>query len=850
MFRPAFAIFVLLALGTISVAPSQSQQIAIASATATPSPSPSPSPTPTAKPCVPSVLASGSVELFVRLKDRDTPCFQTPAAVASPLFSAGPGPATSEAAAFSGVPGSKGVSFTYYLPKAAPSSVAVAAPSPCPSGEPKVLTLAKGVPFQRCEPRVVIWLMAGEPTSNPSQRPGIAPAPTPTPPERVEMSLHRHVIVEVNQSGACYVRGAAIGDDQVANCTVATPAPARSADAPKAPQPQATWSGTVTVQLPLLNPALDPTVGVRPFQFCAFAATDDDAIVLAPLHLTAPETASCRWFDVDFVSEPQMDRKISPRGGTTAQQTQNDTSTSGASMSIARRRADASAGASGTNAKSAASPNSTVPDLVGTAVFPFNEHARISFEAQDEDLLSSIGNTATNGLIKSIGDVSTQFSGSSGLAFNGSQATSDDFGTIDADITQRVIPGPYRGFNESAISKTDARAFDSTDILDLNPFDPKQILRLSYGTTVSELDNNNATLGLTYFRDGSQNESGGLVHGDKTLFFEPLNVSFGYTHTVANDLYASTGTSNAYLTARDPVNAAFPMASDAPILHSANDVFGLGIGFGPNGSSPGEPAVSRDFTFLSRYGTNGIGHDLTEALSYQTDALDGRISANGTTLINSGLAGYRDISYAYDPLLSGYDPFAGNSLYFARLATQLSQPRCSEVIRRDTNAAQDDGAADPGSCPIGKEASANSLLSLSLVRANTGAVATYSGVGAAITAAINPTYSIDAVYMRSNIAGSVEGRITGKQVVIGNAASTFLDNNASSVSLNAKVDKILSLSAGVAFADKPSCTSATTCAPHRSHVPSRATARSQSMNWPSTRASRPARSKEAREPRT
>jgi putative transposase len=39
--------------------------------------------------------------------------------------------------------------------------------------------------------------------------------------------------------------------------------------------------------------------------------------------------------------------------------------------------------------------------------------------------------------------------------------------------------------------------------------------------------------------------------GDTTFFWSPLNLSVGYSHTIANDLYASTSPSNKYLTVPD-----------------------------------------------------------------------------------------------------------------------------------------------------------------------------------------------------------------------------------------------------------------------------------------------------------
>jgi hypothetical protein len=647
------------------------------------------------------------------------------------------------------------------------------------------------------------------------------PAGRPTLPdaklERVEAGLARHVIVEVNERGACYLRGPTIADDQIADCSV-TPKPSASPESPASRTsrtssgPSSTrWTGTVTVQLPLLDAALDATNGVRPFQMCAFTATDDDKLgEPKDADLTAPADA-CETFNVSFVTEPLDDKILDGRLGGAPQQSTSDSSSTGSAGTTSdagARRPTATLMANGQAAKSATQQNASVPALVGIAVLPFNEHARISFEAQDQDLLTSLGQTTTAALAKSIGSLDTSLSGSSGLAFDGSQSTSDDFGSIDSDVTQRVIAVPYRGFDPSAISKSDQRAFDSTDVLDLKPFDPKQILRLSYGTTVSAVDNDNGTIDLAYFRDGSQNESGGLLHGDKTLFFKPLDVSFGFTHTVANDLYASTGTSNAYLTQPDRSNPAFPTASDAPILHSANDVFALGVAFGPNGSDPGLPAVSRDFEFSTRYAENGIGHDATEVLSYQTDALNSRVGADGTTLVNSALIGLRDISYGYDPLLAPYDPFAGNRIDFARFATTHTRPGCT-TKRLDEDMM----------CPIGKEGHAASSFAVSLVRADDGTQATYSGVGLVLSAAINPIFQIDVVHMRSDIAGSVEGRITGKAVVIDgtvagvpvNAASNLLDNDASSLSLTAKIPKIISISAGLALANKPSCSGALTC---------------------------------------
>jgi hypothetical protein len=109
-------------------------------------------------------------------------------------------------------------------------------------------------------------------------------------------------------------------------------------------------------------------------------------------------------------------------------------------------------------------------------------------------------------------------------------------------------------------------------------------------------------------------------------------------------------------------------------------------------------------------------------------------------------------------------------------------------------------------------------VSLSAAKAQNQYGTNYSSLGVTATAAIPPYHnagklslSLDAVYLRSSVAGSIVARQSGAYVVDPVVANTLLTNNTSSLTLNATFAKNLTLGVGESATYVPTCSSATKC---------------------------------------
>jgi len=337
------------------------------------------------------------------------------------------------------------------------------------------------------------------------------------------------------------------------------------------------------------------------------------------------------------------------------------------------------------------------------------------------------------------------------------------------------------------------------------PFDPTQIVQLTYGGKVSVVDNNSNAFAIGTFRDGSQNASGTIAHADYTFFQDAGNLSLGASLVSANDAYGTTGKpSNGYLVYPGP-NQAFPTSSSSPVTHSVNQAYGFAYNFGYSDglSSTSRSAVSRAYTISSHVATDGYGSDDAVTASF-SDPGTGRASGPGAWS-EALLAGYRAIDYGYAPLFMAYNPFAGNELEFARGAvayhTAGTQKQC-----------------DKSTCPLYSGQDQTYSVSLSAAKAQNQYGANYSSLGFTAIAAIPPYHtggklalSLDAVYLRSGVAGSIVARQSGAYVVDPVAANTLLVNDTSSLSLNATFAKNLTLVVGESATHVPTCSSATKC---------------------------------------
>ena len=321
-----------------------------------------------------------------------------------------------------------------------------------------------------------------------------------------------------------------------------------------------------------------------------------------------------------------------------------------------------------------------------------------------------------------------------------------------------MIPRPYRGYQEvGAAPKSELKAFDATNLLDLTPFDPAHVKDVTYGGKLTWFPTD-AAFGMGYYRDSTSGASGTILHGDGTTG----RVTVGVSEVVAN---AQTASSNKYVTA----------------LHTANTVIGFGTKFG------GDDGWK---TFL-RFGTTASGRDRLAAISYAEPGAGLVADLDGTTRRNSVLVGYRAIDAGYAPLATQYDVFAGNQLLFARLGQTTTR--------------------------WGAKAARVYETSLSVARGANGGIPAYSSVGLTRTVPLYGGFSLDLVAARSTIAGSVVARQDGKFLVTGAAATTLLNNDTATANLSYQ-NNTFQLKLGESLTHSPACSSATSCASPFAHA--------------------------------
>ena len=205
-----------------------------------------------------------------------------------------------------------------------------------------------------------------------------------------------------------------------------------------------------------------------------------------------------------------------------------------------------------------------------------------------------------------------------------------------------------------------------------------------------------------------------------------------------------------------------------------------------------------------RFGTNGYGRDYLAALSGSDIGNGHVIKADGTTLGISALAGYRHISYTYDPLLSNYNPLAGNSIYFGRANLTLTSPK-----NRDKQDEIDDRS---GTVPI--------TLTIAGVHAADGARRAYGSFAVSPSIPVNEkpkpehwTFSLNGTFQRSYISATVLARQSGA-FIYPQGPLNLLRNDATTMDLQLKnpskaVDWTATATAGLSMLRSPNCSGTT-----------------------------------------
>ena len=569
------------------------------------------------------------------------------------------------------------------------------------------------------------------------------------------------VTVVVNADSKCYLTGLQVRDpDQHAACMAPSPTPSPApAASPSAttPAPPTLLAGTVTVPLGFLGSTLDPKPGVQQFYLC-YAHRSSALPFTDPAYVAEMKKAgTCEPFNVVILDGSGGVYRVAGQAGDANQKSSSASSSGGDASSAALRSALARHESVPTGASNSAqqSNKGTSVGAFGTFVHPFSFSVRGSMEVQNNSLFSSIDKQTQRYLSDFSATQATITP--SGLNVSESPSTSDNFPQIDVDILQRVVPRPYRGYQETgAAPKSELKAFDATNLLDLKPFDPSHIKEVTYGGKLTWLPTD-AAFGLGYYRDRVQGATGTILHGDGTFG----NVTFGASEVIAN---TQTPSSNKYVTA----------------LHTANTVVGALGAFGRDNGWK---------TFV-RFGSVATGNDWLGTISYAEPGAGRILDDDGTTLRHSMLLGYRAIDARYDPLATQYDIFAGNQMAFARLGSSLTRwgktPRVYETT-------------------------------LSLARAANGGIPSYSNVGLTHTIPLYDGLSLDLVAARSTMAGSVAARQSGKFVVTGAPAATLLDNDTATANLSYQTSTV-QLKLGESLTHSPSCDSATSCTSPFAHA--------------------------------
>ena len=636
------------------------------------------------------------------------------------------------------------------------------------------------------------------------------------------------LVVEINNYGACIETSPLMTDDLLGACSAAAIKPL-AGKADKDPD----FTADVTVPWTALNelfarpkpkplspvtydvsgPGLNDIEGPNLFEFCyreltpAMVKTAGDHVGM--LTETHPLTCSDPVVVVYREStKPNLAYQAGSENGNGSSQ-----SSSGSSEPASLRRALAA----GAGAASGSSTAASAPVVVLTAAQPWNAFNQISAEGDWQNSLLPSLSKQTNSTLSSV--VTQQVAQQVGNLVPGGLGTSTSstqFTKLDTDTIARLMPSAFRGLSDASTTLTNQpQAFDSTDALDLVPFNPTLINAITVGAKVTSVDLFDGlaprlgVAGVAWFHDATRGASGSIVHFDQDL---SSGLSIGISEAITN---SATPSSNLYVAYPNPANPAYPASSPAnPLLHSSNTVIGTLLKFG-NGNNEAQP-----FQLFTRYATTGLGQDSMAALSSAEIGNGHPIAMNGTSLNTSLLGGYRAISYTYDPLFTTYNPFAGNQIYFGRANFGITAPKT------DTAQVEADRAkAGPDATNNFADRSGTQTYSLSFagIYAADGGVPSYGSFGVSPSIPLNPspgaratTFSLTGSYLHSFMASTVYAR-EGGTVIVPSGPLNLLNNDTTSLSLQvANSDAFFkgsastfTITAGVSALHYPGCTTPT-----------------------------------------
>ncbi|MBV8370198.1 MAG: hypothetical protein JO036_14920 [Candidatus Eremiobacteraeota bacterium] len=697
-----------------------------------------------------------------------------------------------------------------------------------------------GVPLNDCEAHlaIVIQRIPGPPQPQKSD--------TPLPPLRDDRRLDdTRLVMEVNVAGACVESSTMITDEYYKACKVSatpTPSPTPSPGAQSNPTPSPTpgttprFDGIVTVPWSALNELfarpVPPSVDAKAVKWNSDAERQAqpgkirEPVGFRVCYETGPEfpnklsRVETRYkhykdlvmsppsapdqyrgcFDLVVVYRDATKGSYNYSTGSKSGNASNDSSSGSTAGTSGRLRALATSG-------SGAAPNPTpspaaAPKLTLTLAQPLTPYWQVSGEGNIDNLvLPSLSKQTNTTLTQVVQQQAAQQLGQL-VPQIGTSTTSTAFNAADADLLQRLLASTFRGYTDPATTLTKpAQAFDGTDVLDLQPFNVSLMKVVTAGGKISSVnpffnafDQRLGVASLGWFHDASLGESGTVFHVDQDV---TSNLSVGVSHVIGNRVATPD---NAYIAYPNPNPAlvAYPVTSPSPnpVRHSANTVGGVLYKFG-NGNDAAQP-----FQLFLRAGTNGYGRDYLAAIS-GSDLGDGHaIKPDGTMLGLSAMAGYRHISYTYDPLLANYDPLAGNSIWFGRASLALTRPKNGD------KADQIDDRS--GTLPY--------TLTVAGVYANDWATREYGsfGVSPSIPTNAHPkpehwTISANGLFQRSYISATVLARQSGN-FIYPRGNLNLLNNDAATLDLQLQnpsnaVDWTATVTAGLAMTHSPSCTS-------------------------------------------
>jgi hypothetical protein len=585
----------------------------------------------------------------------------------------------------------------------------------------------------------------------------------------------KSLLVGVNALGKCVVTRTSLVDQHSTACTVAalpspSPAPPRAPHGTVVPSPtpapelkptvcydntEDSLCGTVTIQLGALEDVLNP----RPTPHGAPGVIElwlHAGTAAAPPARCADASATngvwnCRPYDVEFLDKAA---NLPPRiSGEVANSGAGASGGGGDSGSSSARLVRAATTTAGANAKQ---DNGKGFSGLLTVVRPVNFNSRISFETQNTNFITSIDKQTQRYLTNfSAEQVQT---GPAGDKLAATATNADDFATYDAPALFRVIDKPFRGFSSSSVPKSQNKAFDWSDVLDLQPFNPAKINEVTYGAKYMWFPTRSA-FGAGYYRDRTEGATGTMIHGEGTIGDLTVGASevVASTQTVSKNLYVTKG----------------PDGTGNSRLHSANTVFGAAQAFGGG--------VWQSFV---RFASVDTGNDVLAAVSSSSRDGGRIVEEDGQALRYATLFGYRGIDPGYTPLGTAYNPLTGTHMAFGRIARAMIFPGKDSDQTFETTVSAARAIAGPGQ------------------------PARYSSVGLTQSLPLGAwfktleQFSVNLVLARSTIARTVIARQSGKYIV---DDQTPVNNDTATASLG-YTSKFVQLSLGQSATHSPSCT--------------------------------------------